>query len=114
MGSRSFGPLLAMRQAKVRACELQLAAALGSALPGSYARSVEAGSAAEFSGMEDYRVERERALRQATIALERARRDCAGLEALKRRRAAAAQLRRSRSEAREADERNRMLQSLRA
>jgi hypothetical protein len=105
--------LLATRQAKVRVCEVQLAV-LSSPVAASLATSVRAGSAAEFSGTEDYRVIRARALRQATVALERARRDCAGLEALEHRRAAAARHRRRRSEAREADERNRMLQSLRA
>ncbi len=113
MGARGFGALLAARQAKVRACKVQFAA-LRSAARASFGSPVPAGSAAEFSAAEDYRARRERAIEQVTLALDRARRECAGLEALERRRATGAQLRRRRSEAREADERNRMLQSLRA
>ena len=112
MTSRSFGALLAARQAKAKACGARLVLALASAriAPGE---APGAATAAEFSAHEAFRAGCRRIVREARASFEAASAECAGLELLERRSAAGKRLRRSRSEAREADERNRMLSTLR-
>ena len=111
MTSRSFGALLAARQAKAKACGARLVLALASAriAPGE---APGAATAAEFSAHEAFRAGCRRIVREARASFEAASAECAGLELLERRSAAGKRLRRSRSEAREADERNRMLSTL--
>jgi flagellar biosynthesis chaperone FliJ len=73
----------------------------------------EAGTAAEFGASEAFKIAGDRIVEEARASFEAACRDCAGLEVLERRETARRRLCRSRSEARETDERNRMLATLR-
>lgn len=112
MSSGSFGAILAARQAKAKACGARLVLALARArtAPGE---APGAAIAAEFSAREAFRAGCRRIVREARASSEAASAACAGLELLERRHAAGKRLRRNRSEAREADERNRMLSTLR-
>jgi hypothetical protein len=112
VGSRSFAAILAARQAKVRVCGCRLALARASLKAGA-GDNLGAASAAEFAAREAFRAGCRRALDEASAAFEAAQHECTGLEVLERREAAAGRRRRNRSEAREADERNRMLPTLR-
>jgi hypothetical protein len=112
VGSRSFAAILAARQAKVRVCGGRLAL-VRTSLGAGAGDNLGAASAAEFGAREAFRAGRDRRVNEASAAFEAAQHECAGLEVLERRVAAAGRRRRNRSEAREADERNRMLSTLR-
>ena len=112
MASWSFAAILAARQAKARVCRARLSLALNRVTAAAGA-TLEAGTAAEFSVVEAFKIAGDQSVEEARASCDAAWRDCAGLEVLERREATRRRARRSRSEAREADERNRMLATLR-